>query len=227
MAKFVIGTNPNQAVPAFLKDNGVSGRYGATLDNFIGGVDNNGAIIPVNKLPSITFTDVETIGASGLSYAFCHKAFENQSTISFPDLTAINGARACYHAFDNIDARNQYQSTGTITVDLSSLTSINGTSACEGMFYQSQAVRSITFTNLSSISGSYACKEMMYNCSYITTISFPALTTVSNSNAFTDMFMYTNITAIHFRADARSVIEGLDFYSSRWGASSATIYFDL
>jgi hypothetical protein len=226
MAKFVIGTSITQAVPAFIPG-GYSERYGLSLDNFIGKVDANGQIISIGTMPSISFDGVESIGASAIQYAFCHKTFVASQTISFPDLTTINGNKACYHTFDNITNAGTGSSTTNGIVDMSSLTSISGTSACEGMFYQAMRIKEFRFTNLTSISGNYACKEMFYNCPHFTTISFPALTTVSNSNAFTDMFMYTNLTAIHFRADARSVIEGLDFYSSRWGASSATIYFDL
>lgn len=37
----------------------------------------------------------------------------------------------------------------------------------------------------------------------------------------------TNVSEIHFRADAKSVIENQSNYSFKFGASDATIYFDL
>lgn len=37
----------------------------------------------------------------------------------------------------------------------------------------------------------------------------------------------TALTEIHFRADAQTTIEAMTGYSSKWGATNATIYFDL
>ena len=36
-----------------------------------------------------------------------------------------------------------------------------------------------------------------------------------------------NLTEIHFRSDMRSTVEALPGYDSKWGATSATVYFDL
>ena len=67
-----------------------------------------------------------------------------------------------------------------------------------------------------------------YNCTRITSsVSFPALTSVG-SGGLADAFKgCTGITELHFRADAKSVIEAAGGYSSKFGASNATIYFDL
>jgi hypothetical protein len=37
----------------------------------------------------------------------------------------------------------------------------------------------------------------------------------------------TGITELHFRSDAQTVIEAADSYSYKFGATNATIYFDL
>ena len=69
----------------------------------------------------------------------------------------------------------------------------------------------------------------------LTSISFPALTNVdvgafqqsatsTSSAAFRDV---PTLTEIHFRADAQAAIEAIYGYSSKWGATNATIYFDL
>ena len=70
---------------------------------------------------------------------------------------------------------------------------------------------------------SYAFK----GCTSLATISFPSLTTFkfnSSSNTFSGC---TALTEIHFRADMQATVEALSGYASKWGATNATIYFDL
>ena len=61
---------------------------------------------------------------------------------------------------------------------------------------------------------------------------FPALTTIA-SNAFgagasnATWYKSTDVEEIHFRADAQATIEALDGYANKFGATNATIYFDL
>ncbi len=60
-------------------------------------------------------------------------------------------------------------------------------------------------------------------CSKLTSISLPTCTSVGN-NAF---YGCSKLTSIHFSAANQATIEALDDYSSKFGASNATIYFDL
>jgi hypothetical protein len=70
------------------------------------------------------------------------------------------------------------------------------------------------------------------NCIGLTTISFPSLTDVdkngfgasASSGAFNKC---TALTEIHFRADMQAAIEAMSNYATKWGATNATIYFDL
>lgn len=61
------------------------------------------------------------------------------------------------------------------------------------------------------------------NCTALTTINLPKITMI-NSNAFSGC---TALTEIHFAAANQSVIEANQDYSNKWGATNATIYFDL
>ena len=76
--------------------------------------------------------------------------------------------------------------------------------------------------------GSGSLYYAFYNCTGITSsVSFPALISVGNSGLQHAFYGCTGITSIHFRADAKSIIEAADGYSSKFDASNATIYFDL
>ena len=64
-----------------------------------------------------------------------------------------------------------------------------------------------------------------YGCSSLPSISFP---NVTRFNMATSTFYgCTALTEIHFRADMQATVEALSGYSSKWGATNATIYFDL
>ena len=61
------------------------------------------------------------------------------------------------------------------------------------------------------------------NCYNLTSIDLPAATSIGRS-AFSDC---SNLTSIHFATANKATIESLSGYSSKFGATDATIYFDL
>lgn len=138
-------------------------------------------------------------------------------------LKTINGAYAFIAAFG--------ECTSLPTADLSSLETISGSNACAQMFFGCKNMTSVLLTNLKTISTAGACQSMFKNCTGLTRVDFPALTSVvangfgSGSNCI--FSGCTNITELHFRADAQSVISSLAGYSTNFGATNATIYFDL
>lgn len=155
------------------------------------------------------------------AYSSCSKL---QST-SLNNLTIISGDYACQEMFETADS---ITSTG-----LHNLTSIDGNYACENMFYGCKENTNIGLDKLESISGAYTCQKMFGYNTKLTTVYFPMLTVVSTANAMgrnTSSGMFagcTNLTEIHFRVDAQVVIESLTGYASKFGATNATIYFDL
>lgn len=57
-------------------------------------------------------------------------------------------------------------------------------------------------------------------------VYFPALTTVVG-DALDGTFYLANVTEIHFRADMQTTVEALDAYAQKFGATNATVLFDL
>jgi hypothetical protein len=53
------------------------------------------------------------------------------------------------------------------------------------------------------------------------------LTSVGSHGLYNAFQYCTGITEIHFRADAQATIEATSGYSDKFGATNATIYFDL
>lgn len=173
-----------------------------------------------SKVQTATFPDLTTI--SGVSGCRCTFAYCNTLTaFNMPNLTTLSGEGCCWGMFINC--------TQLTTADLSAITEVSGDYACQGMFAHCYALNTIRFDNLSTVSGNFAFNNTFYTCSSLTTISFPKLTTISNTNAFTeDTFSNCDaLTEIHFRYDMKEIVEGLDGYAEKFGATNATIYFDL
>ena len=112
-------------------------------------------------------------------------------------------------------------------------------------FYSCKSLTEVNFPKLPSIELSYAFQ----NCTSLTTFSIPKATVFKTSDSafygckslpsisfpnVTQLKMYsstfsgcTALTEIHFRADMQATVEALSGYASKWGATNATIYFDL
>lgn len=117
------------------------------------------------------------------------------------------------------------QRTGITSVDLSSLQSVDE----RGMYYMFESCTGIISVDLSSLQsvGASGLAYAFYGCTGITTMSFPSLTSVQ-SNSFNYAFRNcTALTEIHFRADIQATIEAMSQYANKFGATNATIYFDL
>ena len=123
-----------------------------------------------------------------------------------------------------------YDCTGLTNMDLHSLQSVG----FQGLFYAFRGCTGITSVDLSSLQsvGNQGMCYVFYNCTGLTKISFPSLTDVQ-ANSFASTTSNgafrgcTGITEIHFRADMQATIEAMSQYANKWGATNATIYFDL
>lgn len=187
--------------PALTDFEGSVAPYGETAT----GAPFQNAFNNANSLASLSFGALQTI-PSGNDYLF-YKITSNcgsLTTISYPLLEAI----LCQRAF--------------------------------GYAFNGAGVVSVTFPNLKFIDGYYTFDNAFANCTYLQTVSFPSLGipylapgfplpqvsigTYTFQNAFSGC---GNLTEIHFRANIQSQIEAQAGYSTKWGATNATIYFDL
>lgn len=175
-------------------DNGYS--FGLTIDDFLGDVDENGALQPVdNKKIALSFdllTEITT--HAGLKHVPFHCSFyhnDNIESACFTDLIKISGS--LLRAFGY----------------------------CSNLKY-------VIFDKLETITSTGFLGYAFVGCVSLTTMSFPKLINIDNNSAFDYMFSEcTQIEEIHFRADMQTTIEAMDGYSSKFGASNATVYFDL
>ena len=171
------------------------------------------------QIEIISFPKLTTIGESGM-YG-CFQNLTRISKLDFPNLTSI-GRYGMYYCFERC---NQLTS-----VNFPELIQIQE-SGFQKTFSQCSALKECNFPKLNEIQyhGLSYCFE---NCSSLTKISFPSLTTVGNAafGQYSSNFAFyecTALTEIHFPAAIQTTIEGLTGYSDKWGATNATIYFDL
>lgn len=168
----------------------------------------------------LTFRDLETVtGAMYASFYGCD--FDGNATVSFPSF--INGKNNYIDGnHENNFISTFYDTKGLKTAIFSALTTLD--------FYfvntfRNSEISSLQFPVLTTITSDGSLDTIVRDCTYLESLSFPSLTRVDNY--FADFTGDTNLTEIHFRSDAQAAIEATPNYSSKWGASNATIYFDL
>ena len=105
----------------------------------------------------------------------------------------------------------QYQGVAfpkNTNINLSSLSTISGSNACQSMFSGCSGITSVDLSSLTTISGGYACNNMFSSCSRLTSADLSGLTTISGSNACSGMFVgCSNITSVDL--SSLTVISGL------------------
>jgi hypothetical protein len=249
---------------------GASSKYGLSLDNILGDVNENGVL---QKAPnfSLTLHSFKDVSDYALYYKFAYNS--SITEVNVLDLETLSGANSCAYMFykcenltsatlskfesatKTMSAYYMFGNCGKLTsvnlnsfkkigyqscqnmfyyctalefIDLSSLEEINGNNACSGMFSYCSSLLSVDLRNLKIVKGTSALSSMFDGCKKLPSISFPSLTTI-DTNAFGSSTFRncTALTEIHFRADVQSQIEATSGYSSKWGATNATIYFDL
>ena len=221
-------------------------QFGLTAEQMLGTLDSEGNLT-IPTLPSITFTGLKSIPARGFYYKFYERTFATGATVSFPDLTKIAASSMlkCFSSctsltnvdlsalttVDNGGLQTCFDACTSLTsVDLSALTTVgnSGLSSCFG------GCTSLTSVDLSALTtvGNSGMQSCFSSCRALTTISFPSLTDVQANSFGTSKYVYcfyncTALTEIHFRADAQTAIEAMTGYADKFGASNASIIFDL
>nr|DAM10418.1 MAG TPA: leucine-rich repeat protein [Caudoviricetes sp.] len=181
-------------------------------------VDENGIAKMIEGDLTNAFDDGLTVDEYGLYYAF-YGCTRLTGSIDFPELTSV-GEYGLSCTFDGC--------TGlTGSVSFPKLTSVRDYGLRYAFNNCTGLTGSVSFPELTSI-GSSGLSNAFDNCKGLTgSVSFPKLTSVGDyglSNAFNNC---KGLTEIHFRADVKATIEAQYSYSSKFGATNATIYFDL
>ena len=197
-----------------------------------------------------TFPSLKNIsGNNATQYMFYDSTIQS---VSFSELKKISGKYACFYMFGSCknlksvllpkleEISNNasdlvyctynmfHDCTQLQTVDLSSLIKCSGRYVIANMFRNCTKLTSVKLDNLQEISGDYAASGIFDGCASLTTISFPSLANIGDTSVFYNAFRNcSSLTEIHFRYDMRSVVESLTGYDTQFGATNATIYFDL
>ena len=144
-------------------------------------------------------------------------------SITFSGLKSISG-NAFYCKF----YARKFE-TGAI-VSFPDLTTVDAS----GLYDCFNSCPSLTTVDLSALTtvGSDCLNYCFYSCTSLTSVSFPSLTSVQTDSFGSASYNYcfnncTALTEIHFRADMQATIEAMTGYADKWGATNATIYFDL
>ena len=199
---------------------GGSTQFGLTAEQMLGTLDGEGNLT-LPTLPSITFSGLKSISVNGFYYRFYQRTFETGATVSFPDLTNI-GINSMYFCFNGCSSLT--------SVDLSAVENIssNGMSNC---FDNCGSLTSVDLSALTTV-GNSGMQYCFSNCVSLTTISFPSLINVQTDSFGSASYNYCfrscrALTEIHFRADAQTAIEAMTGYADKFGATGASLIFDL
>lgn len=219
-------------------------RFGATVDTWIGNLDENGVLSKPTTPTALDFDGVTEVAAEGLFYTFNNNA--GISTVKFDSLVVVrnSGLMYCFNkcqslteaSFDSLTTIEEdgcygifYLCPNLASVNLRSLTTIGNS----GLYYafRETSITTINFESLESVS-ERGLQAAFYNTKTLTSVYFPKLTSFEqycfgNSSANYTFSYCTALTEIHFKSDAQTSVENLVGYPNKFGATNATIYFDL
>lgn len=210
----------------FSKCGNLESAYFPELQEVQAGRSFPGAFQSCHALHTFSAPKLKTIGPYGESGQFQY-TFSSDSKLTNVDLTSlekIEGFFACSGMFSGCSKLE--------TILLPSLKTIghlsSGGGECNTMFSNCSSLSTVDLSGLETILGENTCNGMFSNCKALTTISFTSLTRIEGTNPMNNMFSScTNLLEIHFRADMQTTVEALSEYSKKFGATNATIYFDL
>lgn len=199
-------------------------------------------------IQDVTFSDLLRAGDSSFRNAFYTSTITSlefpklsyitdQSTFQEMCLNSVSLTKAHFPELTNAEI-SSFQSTFkgcTLLkdVDLSKVITAAGKSFYQ-TFYDCKVLEEVEFTSLVSID-SQAFQGTFAGCTKLKKVSFPALQTIA-SNAFYDLNTNESLCffnclqsdlEIHFPAAMQARIESTSGYSRKWGATNATILFDL
>ena len=279
----VADTDPFSAYPAKIGQisGGATTKFGVSLDNLLGNVDENGVYqlsdapftfdaTSIKKLPdglgdlfAYKFYKLPLTGTVDLSN-YTHDALNATTAQFFTQAFSYTGVQKLitprerygtfsmqfYQSFQRCDALKeivfsnpimsssafgftetfQYCDFSNASINFDIITRI-GQNGFYGAFKYCKLPEEIRFTNLTEITDKFAFREAFSQTTGCKRYFFPSLTSVTSdafgSSARLTWYNATDVEEIHFRADMQATIEAVTGYSSKFGATNCTIYFDL
>lgn len=190
-------------------------------------------------LSTVTFggTDYSSIS---LSYTFsgCKKL---KTVNGLENITSFYGMGSAFRGCEELESIDlgllescdtiSYAFYGCKKLKTANLASIKNIKTGSSLFQDCVELISVDLSSLETLQSS-AFTYAFQGCSKIPSLSFPSLTSVQ-SNSFASLSSNgafrncTALTEIHFRADMQAKIEAMTQYANKWGATNATIYWDL
>lgn len=224
---------------------GAATKLGASVDTWIGDVV-DGVLQASTTQTEVNFAGVTEIGKNALYQRFkslniakvdagsvqiirsagLYEAFKSSyvGSIVFSSVRTIEPS-GMYYAFYPETQKNYFT-----TADFRLLQTVDAY-GMKNAFYRNYQLENINFSALQTI-GASAFTSAFEDNNRLTSAYFPSLIN-AHKDGFGDMSIFAifyscdSLTEIHFRADAQAVIEAMTCYSNKFGASKATIYFDL
>lgn len=230
-------------------------KFGLSIDNILGNVDTDGVYsAPVASSDTIVLdlSSIKTVGYKGFRWAFVSLIGNYFLNLSNLEVVGDSGLERCASSGGtnyvpvkvvgvNLKSLKRVESSGMsvafYTQDISGMLDLNaleyiGANGMQNCFYACENITGILMDCLRQVdySGLYGA---FIRCAKIPSAYFPSLTIVvvgsfgSTSAASRIFYNCTGMTEMHFRADMQATIEAMTGYSAKFGATNATIYFDL
>lgn len=166
---------------------------------------------------TVVFRALESVGGGTLTTPFAFAFSGTRARVSFPSLRHI-GMSGMDSAYINLDLQS-------VDEVFPVLESISGNSALRAAFVDA-AASPCTFSSVRTITGAsssgVAEKNRTFGGLSAKVFRFPSLTSIEGRYIFP-----AAATEIHFPAASQTAIEASEGYATKWGATNATIYFDL
>lgn len=241
MAKLVIGTNSNGAVPATIVYQEAPSAF-----NIKRALDDNGTVM---SLPSpIDLTGATDVAERVYQYAYkySHKSEEafGDAIVNADQLENISGSYAFSEAFRDclgvkrfrlpalktISGANvfmtAFQGSGLEEASLPLLETISGNSVFNGTFANTK-IKKLVFNSLRELSGSSILGSMCTGCTQLKYIGFPALESVYGVAYFASA-MLSGVTGcvVRFPAALESVLKGTQCINNGFNGTNTIILFD-
>lgn len=186
------------------------------------------------NLKSATFTALTTVGSTYV-FSYTFTGCTALTSVSFPSLTTVSSSNAMQYFCNGCTALTTVEFPSLKTIGITS-----GSSANYRQFYNSFTgctnLTTLSFPSLEAIycNGTATSHGTFANNANITKVYFPKLTYIGKTSAYSNstganniFYSCTALTEIHFASANRTAIESSTGYSTKWGRSGATIYFDL